>query len=598
MLGRETQILKLINDNFNLSDLVEIMNRLVGSGYIGGKTLGMLLSRKILINDKNFKWTEILEEHDSFYIGSDVFYTFLIQNGLWKLWLEHKPLCKFCGIANTLKEKMLNGKFPEEIREKFQDIVDYYGQSPIIIRSSSLLEDSFGNAFAGKYESIFIVNQDTPEERLCKFEDSVRIIFASTMNEDALAYREQRGLVDKEEQMALLVQRVSGSHKQKYFFPDLAGVGISYNIFLWKKEMDPQAGMLRLVIGLGTRAVDRVEDDYPRIVALDLPLLRAHANKNDTRKYSQHKVDVLNKDENKLQISDIDQLITEKIDLKLEQLAEKDYDIVNNDNPYANNKKEYWLITFDDFLIKTNFADTMQKMLKTIERNYQYPVDIEFTANFIEDNSIKINLLQCRPFQSTTIGSRVDIPENIDPGKIFFKSIGFFMGGNINININRIIFIEAKSYSELNESDKYQTARIIGQLNKLMPSSSEMNTILIGAGRWGSTTPSLGVPVSFSEINNFKTIVETSYPIGNLMPELSLGSHFFQDLIETNIHYAALYLEKEEVYFNKALLDNQKNILSLLLPEFLKYENVIKVADINLKLISDIVSQKIICLSL
>lgn len=597
MLGRETKMLQLINDNFDLNDLVEIMNRLVGSGYIGGKTIGMLLARKILIKDSSFNWPEILEEHDSFYIGSDVFYSYLIQNGWWKLWLEHKSQSNYYETAKILKEKMLKGKFPEEIREKFQEIVEYFGQSPIIIRSSSLLEDSFGNAFAGKYESLFIVNQDNPDERLRKFEDSVRIIFASTMNEDALAYRAQRGLADKEEQMALLIQRVSGSHRQKYFFPDLAGVGISYNIFLWKQDMDPQAGMLRLVLGLGTRAVDRVEDDYPRIVALDQPLLKAHANKEDTRKYSQHHVDVLNKKENVLKIAALDQLISEKVDLKLEQLAERDYELANSANPYGGNKNERWLITFDNFLADTDFAKKMQKMLKTIEQNYQYPVDIEFTANFSEDNSLKINLLQCRPFQSTAIGSKVNIPENIENQQIFFKSSGFFMGGNIDQNLNRLIFIDAKAYSELNESNKYQIARIIGQLNRLISVDSKINTILIGPGRWGSTTPSLGIPVSFAEINNFKAIVETSYPIGNLMPELSLGSHFFQDLIETKIYYAALYLDKENVFFNKDWLDTQVNILSQLLPEYSKFENVIKVCSSDLKLLSDIVSQKIYCLN-
>lgn len=592
MLGRETKMLKLINDNLNLNDLVEIMTRLVGSGYIGGKTIGMLLARKILFNDKNFNWKDILEEHDSFYIGSDVFYSYLIQNDWWKLWLEHKSQNSYYEIAKILKEKMLKGKFPEEIREKFQEIVEYFGQSPIIIRSSSLLEDSFGNAFAGKYESIFIVNQDTPEERLRKFEESVRIIFASTMNEDALAYRAQRGLAEKEEQMALLVQRVSGSHRQKYFFPDLAGVGISYNIFLWKENMDPKAGMLRLVLGLGTRAVDRVEDDYPRIVALDQPLLKAHANIEDTRKYSQHQIDVLNKKENALKIAPIEQLIEEKVDLNLSELAERDYELSNNNR----NKKEYWLITFDNFLKNTNFASIMQKMLKTVENSYQYPVDIEFTGNFSEDNSLKINLLQCRPFQSTAIGGRVALPKDISTEQLLFRSTGFFMGGNIYQKLDRIIFIEAKNYSELRETDKYQIARIIGQLNRSITSENKKETILIGPGRWGSTTPSLGVPVNFAEINNFKTIVETSYPIGNLMPELSLGSHFFQDLIETKIYYAALYLDKEEVFFNKDWLDEQTNILEQLLPEYSKYQEIIKVIDTALEIISDIVTQKIICL--
>src|SRR5690606_19313529 len=110
-------------------------------------------------------------------------------------------------------------------------ILEYFGQSPIIVRSSSLLEDSFGNAFAGKYESVFCVNQGTPEERYRAFEQAVRTVYASAMDRDALVYRLNRGLAGRDEQMALLVQRVSGDHFGDLFFPHAAGVGHSANLY-------------------------------------------------------------------------------------------------------------------------------------------------------------------------------------------------------------------------------------------------------------------------------------------------------------------------------------------------------------------------------
>ncbi len=597
MLGRETKILKLIQAHLTLEDLVEVMHRLVGSGYIGGKAVGMLVSRKILMNDKSFAWGDLLEDHDSFYIGSDVFYTYIVQNGLWKSWLKHKSNTSDLTIAHELKEKMLHGQFPEEIMEKFQDLVDYFGQAPIILRSSSLLEDSYGNAFAGKYESIFIVNQGTPEGRLLVFTESIRKIFASTMNDDALAYRLQRGLADKEEQMALLVQRVSGAHKQKYFFPDLAGVGLSYNTFLWQEGMDPQAGMLRLVLGLGTRAVNRVEDDYPRLVALDQPLLKPHASKDDTRKYSQHNVDLLNKKHNTLQTLPLDELVEEKTDLKLERLAEKDHEMIAYRQQYASDRKDLWLVTFDEFLSTTSFAPNMQRMLKTIEKAYQFPVDIEFTGNFTEEGELKINLVQCRPFHATALGSRVALPEHMDDERTFFRSVGFFIGGNIDETLSQVIYIDPEAYSRLKEQEKYDIARVIGRLNREKAAGPDQRTILIGPGRWGASMPAMGVPVSFSEINNFKAIVETSYPLGHLQPELSLGSHFFQDLIEMDICYVALFLEKENVSLRSELLNSLPNLLTEFLPEYAKYSDVIKVCAMNVRLISDIITQKIVCFS-
>ena len=298
MVGREKRISALAQSNFSLDDLIDIKNRLIGSGFIGGKAAGMLLAHKILKNDTAFDWDKYQEPHDSFYIGSDVFYSYIVENGWWKLLMKQKTKEGYLELAPEMKENLLQGKFPDQIRDRFQDIIEYFGQSPIIVRSSSLLEDSFGNAFAGKYESLFLVNQGDPEQRYRQFEEAVRRVYASTMDHNALEYRLQRGLDQLDEQMALLVQRVSGSYHNRYFFPDLAGVGVSYNTFVWNQELDPKAGMLRLVFGLGTRAVDRVEDDYPQTIALDQPLLRPYGNREDVSRYSQHNVDLLDTREN------------------------------------------------------------------------------------------------------------------------------------------------------------------------------------------------------------------------------------------------------------------------------------------------------------
>lgn len=365
MLGREARMLELIGHHLTLDDLLAVKARMVGTGFIGGKALGMILARKILESDGSFDWGRILEPHDSFYIGSDVFYTYIVENGWWELWLEQKTESGYFSKAAELREKLLTGKFPHEIREQFRQIIEYFGQSPIIIRSSSLLEDAFGNAFAGKYESIFIVNQGSPEERYKKFEDTVRRIFASTMNEDALNYRLQRGLSQQDEQMALLVQRVSGTHHKKTFFPFMAGVGFSYNTFVWHDEMDPKAGMLRLVFGLGTRAVNRVEGDYPRIVALDKPLLRPYAGQDKAKKFSQHDVDLLNISDNELQTWPLSRLLSEENDISLELIGQRDREA---EQKMAELKLpgQAWILTFDKLMAETDFASIMGRLLNTL----------------------------------------------------------------------------------------------------------------------------------------------------------------------------------------------------------------------------------------
>ncbi|MCX5805517.1 MAG: PEP/pyruvate-binding domain-containing protein [Proteobacteria bacterium] len=597
LIGKERRMLSLVKEYFTLEDLIEIKDRLIGTGFIGGKSAGMLLARNILRKDPSVKWSEHLEMHDSFYIGSDIFYSFIVQNGLWRTLMSHKTKESYFESARDLKDKMLKGVFPEEIRERFQLMLEYYGQSPIIVRSSSLLEDAFGNAFAGKYESYFCANQGTPEERYEKFEEAVRKIFASTMNIDALTYRMQRGLDQQDEQMALLVQRVSGSYRKYYFFPELAGVGLSYNTFVWQKGMDPKAGMLRLVFGLGTRAVNRMENDYPRIVALDNPLVKPYAKPEDTGRFSQHYVDALNLEENIFQSLSFTEVLNKDLGARINLIGTRDIDASERMNALGKNM-DVWILTFDELLSSTEFPDLMSRMLKRLESIYKYPVDIEFTANFNADGKMQINLLQCRPFQTKGHHKRVKIPDKIEKNKILLKQEGNFMGGSVYENISLIIYIDPQGYSKLQLSEKYSVARLVGKINKTIGNRDKMPTILFGPGRWGTTTPAMGVPVTFSEINNIAAIAEIAYTEGSLIPDLSFGTHFFQDMVEMNIFYMAIYPEQEKVIFNMLTMESTSNLLEEFAPEDRQYVDVVRIYDVrekNLILLSDIVAQEMVC---
>jgi hypothetical protein len=598
LLSRNKRVLSLIRNYFSLDDLLQIKERLIGTGFIGGKSVGMLLSRKILMQEKSFRWNEVLEHHDSFYIGSDVFYSYIVQNGWWKLFMAHKTREGYFSKANELKKHMLNGDFPEEIKEQFQLMLEYFGQSPIIVRSSSLLEDAFGSAFSGKYESFFCVNQGAPEKRYEYFEDAVKKIFAGTMNEDALAYRLQRGLDQMDEQMALLVQRVSGAYRQNYFFPEMAGVGLSHNPFVWKKGMDPKSGMLRLVFGLGTRAVNRVENDYPRIVAMDEPLVRPLSGMKDIKKFSQHYVDILNLEKNRIETVSLPELTKNGLNTKLELIGILDTDAAESLKSLGKPATDIWILTFDNFLTATSFTEIMSRMLKTLESSYMNPVDIEFTVNFNQKDEIRINLLQCRPLQTIGDNIHVIMPERIDPEKIIVQTEGNFMGGNVSKAISCVIFVDPENYTSLSQSEKYSVARLIGKLNKRIVHRKTLPTLLLGPGRWGTHSPAMGVPVTFSEINNIAAIAEISYQDGSLIPDLSFGTHFFQDLVETNIFYMAIYPENPGVLFNKKWFNDLPNMLEAVSPAGARFSHVVKVADTKnsgLSIRSNVVNQQMIC---
>lgn len=595
LIGNESRMTALCDRYFELADILKIASRVIGTGFIGGKSVGMLIARKILEAEGGDRFASRMEPHDSFYLGSDVFYTYIVQNGWWKLRTKQKTKEGYFRHAPELKEKLLNGRFPNHIRQQFMQVLEYFGQSPIIVRSSSLLEDNFGNAFAGKYESVFCVNQGTLEERCEAFEQAVRFVYASTMNEDALAYRLNRGLSENDEQMAILIQRVSGDYHSHDFFPHVAGVGNSSNLYVWDKSIDMEAGMLRLVFGLGTRAVDRTVGDYVRIVSLDHPSRLPLMNAQDQKKYSQHYVDVLSLQENKQTTRSLNEILHNDIKVNKGLFASTDHLTIERMRESGLTLKNTpYILDFQQLLKHTGFPAFMREVLAQLSDVYQYPVDIEFTANFQNDSQFKVNLLQCRPLQTRGLGQSVSFPETSDEQACFFSSQGNFMGGNVQLPIDYVVYVHPKAYLERNEQGKYEVARQIGKINAAL---KDKNAMLVGPGRWGTSTPSLGVPVHFMELSNMKVICEVASAEGGLMPELSYGSHFFQDLVETGIFYCAIFSGQDDVFYRPECITERDNGLLSLLPDSSKFADVIHIASTNgLEIISDIVTQRLSCL--
>lgn len=593
LISKEPRMVGMAERYFSLAEVLDIAGHVIGTGFIGGKSVGMLLGRKILESAAPEAFAGRWEPHDSFYLGADIFYTYIVANGWWDLRTKQRQPEHYFTLAPELREKLLHGSFPDIIREQFIQMLEHYGQSPIIIRSSSLLEDNYGNAFAGKYESVFLANQGTPDERYEAFEQAVRTVYASTMSDDALAYRQNRNLASLDEQMAILVQRVSGDHYGHLFFPHIGGMGNSANLYVWNKDMDPSAGMLRLVFGLGTRAVDRVSGDYARIVTLDDPGSGPPVHQGDEKRFSQHKADILDLRENRMIELSTDDL--SQMDLKTDKslFFSEDYATISRLREQGRSLAVTPQITdFRKLLTQTDFPKLARTALDVLEEAYGYPVDIEFTANFTASSELRFNLLQCRPLQTKGLGAAVQIPEVEEEG-LFFSTEGSFMGGNVRLSLDWVVLVKTAEYLALSEREKYGAARAIGALNRALAGRS---VLVAGPGRWGTTTPSLGVPVNFSELNNMAAICEVAYKQAGLMPELSFGSHFFQDLVESDIFYAAIFDGDQDVTFRPERVLGLANQLAALLPEESGWAEVIHVAQTpGLTLYSDITSQKLLC---
>ncbi len=583
LIGHHPIFNQLADKYFTLDDMFAIRSRLIGAGRIGGKAAGMLLARRILLTEKKkngVDLTERLEDHDSFYIGSDVFFTFLVHNNLFRLRLH--LTCNSSTSEEEFKEieeRFLAGRFPRPIEEQFQAMLDYYGQAPIIVRSSSLLEDSFGNAFSGKYRSIFCANQGNPETRLVEFMKAVKLVYASALNPDALCYRSRRGLGESDEQMAILVQRVSGMPYHHYFFPTLAGVAFSRNLYAWNDRIDTRQGIIRLVFGLGTRAVERVGSDYPRMIAISHPQLRPEVGPM-VAKYSQRQIDLLNLSTNQFESRFLTDVLVDHHYPNLSLFVS----IIQEGHPYdpsygkVEGMPNQWILTFNNLINRTDFVQVMGDCLSILEGAYGQPVDIEFTAFVRHDERVRINLLQCRPLFLPGSFGNVTMPTSLEPHQVLFRAHRMICGGVVD-QIRYILYIDPKGYHRLSSVAKLSLGRLVGQINR-HPAIQGSRIIMMGPGRWGTSNITLGVNVSYADIDNASVLVELALEEAGHVPEVSYGTHFFNDLVEAQIIYLPVYPDDPASQFQGRFFKTSPNLLTELLPGTTEYESILRLIDV------------------
>ncbi|MCH1981924.1 PEP/pyruvate-binding domain-containing protein [Ruminococcus sp. OA3] len=563
MMSRDPHMQKLIRKNYKPEDYFFVSEHMIGTGLIGGKACGMLTARK-LIENKRPDIYEKLEPHDSFFIGADIFYSYIVENHLWELHMCQKNPEHYFELGDRLAEGLKHGSFSRDFEEEICRMLEYYGQSPVIVRSSSLLEDGFGNAFAGKYESVFCANVGSMEERLQEFEDAIRVVYASTMSRSALDYRLRRGLDQKDEQMALLVQRVSGSHYGHYFMPCAAGVGYSFSAYRFLETLNPEAGMLRLVMGLGTAAVDRTEGSYPRLVSLDKPSAPAYKDLSDHHSHSQRIVEVIDKNTRA-----VERVLQNQIEDALPEymkriLLEHDTDAERMMRERGMNR-DITFISCRGIVQNTGLMKDMKEILSLLQQGYGQAVDIEFTINLSEEGEYIINLLQCRPLQAFgdqgAAGSRRVFREE----EILLDCRHTSMGNSQHTVIDAIVYVDPVKYYRMPYHEKTKVARIIGDVNWHYRDREE-KLLLMVPGRVGTSSPELGVPTVFSDISGFCAVFELAESKAGYQPELSYGSHIFQDLVENEILYTAVFEDKRTVVFHPERLAALKNHIFKIVP--------------------------------
>jgi hypothetical protein len=569
LISDQLAYVNIAKEWLTIADLSEIRWRKIGSGKIGGKSAGMLLASRILHTVASDEIKNNLKIPESYFIGADITYRFMSLNNLMH-WGDQKYKTEEQIRAEypQIRADFSAGEFPPDVLENLRSVLQKIGNQPLIVRSSSLLEDNFGTSFAGKYESHFCPNQGSLEENLYNLTQAVQRIYASIFNPDALLYRRSKELQDYDERMAILLQVVEGETYGRYFLPHGAGVAFSRNQFRWSPQIRREDGFVRLVWGLGTRAVDRVGNDYPRLVALSHPLLHPESAPKAIRRYSQHYVDVIDLEQNVFVTLPIEEVLSPRYPplRYITQLDDGGYLRPIRSSLVEGGVKNL-VITYDEMLRRTALASRLAEMLKILEKEYRAPVDTEFTVEVIDPYSavpnVLISLLQCRP-QSHLKETYTPFPSSLNPDDVVLATQRVVPQGHVE-QITHVVFVPPEGYYALpTHQARVDLGRVIGLLNTLL---KEKVFISVGPGRWGTSNADLGVPIGYADIYYTRALVEISgHGVGSA-PEPSFGTHFFQDLVESQIYPLAVFLDDPHAVLNRSFFYDTPNRLADFMPE-------------------------------
>ncbi|RPJ80758.1 MAG: pyruvate, phosphate dikinase, partial [Acidobacteria bacterium] len=566
-----------------IGDFYELVHHIISPpashGKLGGKSSGMLLASQIL--KKSGEYSDLLSEikvPKTWYIASDGLMSFVDYNQMEDVYnrkyLEIEQIRReYPHIVQVFK----NSKFAPEIMKGLSLALDDLEGRPLIVRSSSLLEDRMGAAFSGKYKSLFIANAGTKGERLTALMDAIAEVYASLFGADPIEYRAERNLLDLHEEMGIMIQEVVGSRVGPYFMPSFAGVAFSNNEFRWSPRIRREDGLVRMVPGLGTRAVDRVGNDYPVLVAPGQPGLRVNVTADEVLRYAPRQIDVINIETRRFETLDIADLLREWGPQypALEQVASVfDHDGIYRPIGFGWDPGDTKLVvTFEGLIANTPFMARMRALLRLLHEKMGVPVDVEFASDGRD-----FYLLQCRPQSYSLDAVPSAIPRDLPRDRVLFSTNKYVSNGRVP-EITHVVYVDPEQYDRLHSlADLRDVGHAVGRLNKLLP---KRQFILMGPGRWGSRGDiKLGVSVTYADISNTAVLMEIAAKRGNYVPDLSFGTHFFQDLVEAGIRYLPLFPGDGVGVFNELFLRRAPNILTDLLPEFAHLAEVVRVIDI------------------
>lgn len=520
----------------------------IGQGSLGGKGRGLAFVDHIIKRNPvcdNFNGITISIPR-TVVLCTDIFDEFMAENDLYPIALSDAP-------NSRILEAFLQAKLPTHVKEDFYALFDVVNR-PLAIRSSSLLEDSHYQPFAGVYSTYMIPHVDDKDQMMRMLCDAIKGVYASVFYADSKAYMTATSNVIDQEKMAIIIQEVIGEQVNDWYFPSFSGVGRSLNYYPTGNERT-EDGVAEVAVGLGKYIVDggvglRFSPRHPKS-ALQTSELKLALRDTQTKMYAldMHTTEDFKVDDgfNILKISVQDVAKTGAL-----RYMVSTFDLQDNllrDSDFGTGRR---VVTFNNIL-KHNalpLAEAIDFMLNTGQKEMSRPVEIEFAGMITPQGELKGHLywLQIRPIvdrKETVDESIMSLPDN----ELILKSNTALGHGTID-NVSTVVYVRPNSFAPEHNAD---TAREIDEINRRLVAENT-SYILIGPGRWGSSDTALGIPVKWPQISGARLIVESA--LKNYRIEPSQGTHFFQNLTSMGVGYFTIDPTTHEGFYDVEYLDS------------------------------------------
>lgn len=583
VLSDQFNYVNLAKQHVDIEDLYHLLQKVVfppeSHGNLGTKSAEFFLSSQIL--RKAGADSEILSNlriPRTWYVSSDMMLHFMHYNNIDQIIEQkYKEIDRVRLEYSHIVQTFTNSVAPPEMVKGLSIALDDFGEKPLIVRSSNILDEHIGPSFFKKCRSVFVANQGTKQERLAGLVEAVAKVYASAFSPDLIEHRVSRGILDSSDEMGILIQEAVGTSVGHYFLPSYAGIASSNNDFRWAAEIRREDGLVRIVPGFCNPAFARNTDDFPVLFAPGQPSQKVHLTQDETIKYAPKMIDVINLETKAYETINIRDLLRDfgKEYPNLEQVVSVHrngiiHPIEESDIDF--NQDEF-LVTFEGLISRSRFIVKIRSIMNILEEKLNSPVEIRFASD-----GNNLYLLQCCTPNLAAEKSPSPIPKDVPEDRVIFSAKRYISNGKTP-DITHIVYVDPSGYDSLQQvSDRRAVGEAIGKLNKLLP---KRQFIIMGPGQWCLRDKSrLCDGISYPDIDNTALLMGIFHQTDGIAPDISFGIPFFQELFESDIRYLPLYPDEEGINFNRLFLKGARNVLSDLLPEHSSLSEVLRVIDI------------------